>query len=137
MRRALRRADAGEPTDELDRAVLEARGLSDRTQLIADFHDRFERTAWAGLATEVDRCASTGHLGARELLGAAAGHLLEMAAGVGEQLGLTGPVVLGGGLGSSSTLVGALAEQSADAGLSAPEPLQVPPVRGTLRLART
>ncbi|MCT1602799.1 ATPase [Kocuria sp. p3-SID1433] len=137
VRRALRRADAGEPADELDRAVLEARGLSDRTQLIADFHDRFERTAWAGLAAQVDRCASTGHLGARELLGAAAGHLLEMAAGVGEQLGLTGPVVLGGGLGSSSTLVGALSEQAADAGLSAPEPLQVPPVRGTLRLART
>ncbi|MCY1684634.1 N-acetylglucosamine kinase [Kocuria sp. SL71] len=135
VRRALRRADADEPADELDRAVLEARGLAQRSELIADFHDRFERTAWAGLATHVDRCASAGHLGARELLEAAAGHLIEMAAGVAEQLSLTGPIVLGGGLGSSSILVEALAERAAAAGLSAPEPLRVPPVHGTLRLA--
>ena len=135
VRRALRRADAGDPADELDRAVLETRGLRQRTELIADFHERFERTSWAGLAAEVDRCAGTGHLGARELLESAAGHLIEMASGVGEQLGLTGPVVLGGGLGSSSILVEALAERAAAAGLSAPEPLRVPPVHGTLRLA--
>ena len=135
VRRALCRADADEPADELDRAVLETRGLGQRSELIADFHDRFERTAWAGLATHVDRCASAGHLGARELLEAAAGHLIEMAAGVAEQLSLTGPIVLGGGLGSSSILVEALAERAAAAGLSAPEPLRVPPVHGTLRLA--
>ena len=75
-------------------------------------------------------CAGLG-----ELLEAAAGHLIEMAAGVAEQLSLTGPIVLGGGLGSSTVLRDSLAEAAAAAGLSAPEPLRVPPVHGTLRLA--
>lgn len=135
VRRCLRRADAGLPVDELDRAVLSARGLDRRPELIADFHARFDRTAWAGLATEVDRCAGEGHDGALRLLEAAAEHLIDMAAGVGEQLGRTGPVVVGGGLAASSTLVGALARRAAEAGLEAPQPLRVPPVRGTLRLA--
>ena len=46
------------------------------------------------------------------------------AAGVAEQLSLTGPIVLGGGLGSSSVLRDSLAEAAAAAGLSAPEPLR-------------
>ncbi|WP_260853271.1 N-acetylglucosamine kinase [Kocuria palustris] len=134
-RRALARADSGAPADALDRAVLAARGLRRPSELIGDFHAHPDRTAWASLAAEVDRCARHGHDGARALLRTAAGELIRLAAGVGEQLGLTGPLVVGGGLTASSLLVEALADRAGGAGLAAPLPLSEPPVRGALHLA--
>lgn len=136
VRRALRRDDAAEPVDALDAAVLRASGLQRRQELIADFHGDPDRTAWARLAAQVDACAQQGHGESRQLLEQAAAELLEITAQTARQLGVKGPVVVGGGLTGSAILRAALTEGARDRGLDAPQVLEVPPVLGALHLAQ-
>lgn len=135
VRRCLSRADAGLPADALDAAVLAERGLDERRELIAAFHGAPDRSSWAGLAGALDGCARAGHEDSRRLLHEAARALAALAGGVGEQLGLRGPVVVGGGLRRSALLLDALRDEARRAGLEVPTPLTVEPLRGTLHLA--
>lgn len=136
VRRALRHHDMGLPADDLDRAVLRDRGLEAREHLIADFHSHAERTEWAGLARLVDQNATVGHQDSQELLLQAATHLVTAAKTVATQLGVTGPVVVGGGLISHSAQVRrAFEELAEDAGLTDVVVLEQDPVMGTLHLA--
>lgn len=135
VRRCLARAEAGLPVDELDAAVLADRGLGERQELIAAFHVAPDRSAWAGLSGAVDRCARAGHDDSRRLLHDAARALAALARGVAEQLGMSGPVVVGGGLRRSHLLVGALRSEARRAGLAEPTLLATEPLRGTLHLA--
>ncbi|WP_231559387.1 BadF/BadG/BcrA/BcrD ATPase family protein [Kocuria sp. ZOR0020] len=136
VRRSLRRHDMGLPADDLDCAVLQARGLDARDHLIADFHSHAERTEWAGLARLVDQNATVGHQDSQELLLQAATHLVTAAKTVVTQLGVTGPVVVGGGLISHSAQVrSAFRDLADDAGLTDVVVLEQDPVMGTLHLA--
>lgn len=136
VRRALHRADSGVPADDLDRAVVRARQLEDRTALISDFHPDPDRTEWAELATVVDRCAESGDVDARALLGRAAAELVDLAGAVAERLAVTGPVVIGGGLaGHSRCVQNAFVSLAADRGLTDIRLLDVEPVMGALHLA--
>lgn len=135
VRRCLARADAGLPVDDLDAAVLAERALGERQELIAAFHAAPDRSAWAGLSGAVDRCARAGHEDSRRLLHEAARALALLARGVGEQLGLHGPVVVGGGLRRSGLLMAALGHETRRAGLEEPTLLAAEPLRGTLHLA--
>ncbi|MDO5619188.1 N-acetylglucosamine kinase [Kocuria sp.] len=136
VRRALRRQDAQDPVDELDRAVLQARNVQTRDQLIADFHGHPERTDWAALAQVVDRCATGGHTDSSDLLVRATRHLVAAARTVADQLDLPGPVVVGGGLiAHSHHIHTAFVEQATAAGLEEVMVLGVDPVMGVLHLA--
>lgn len=136
VRRALRRHDMGLAADELDRAVVQARGLDTRDQLIADFHSHAERTEWAGLARLVDQNATAGCGDAVDLLEQASAHLVTAARTVATQLGLAGPVVVGGGLISHCAHVrNAFRRRAELAGLTGIQVLDHDPVMGTLHLA--
>lgn len=136
VRRCLHRADLELPEDGLDRAVIAARGLRTRGELIADFHPSPDRTQWAALARVVDDCAQQGHDGASDILIRATDHLVQAACAVSSQLGLNGPVVIGGGLvGHSSTVRRAFVTRAQDRGLTDVRVLDVDPVTGTMHLA--
>lgn len=136
VRRALHRHDRGLAADDLDRAVVRARGLDTRDQLIADFHGHPERTEWAGLARLVDQNASAGCGDAADLLEQASAHLVTAARSVATQLGVAGPVVVGGGLISHSAHVRSAFRRRAElAGLTGIQVLNHDPVMGTLHLA--
>ncbi|NHU85389.1 ATPase [Kocuria sp. JC486] len=136
VRRALERADRQEEADELDLAVLQARGLETRADLIADFHTHPDRTGWSELATVVDRSAGQGSQAAVELLTAAADQLLTMTQRVCQSLDLTGPVVAGGGLiQHSGTVRDRFVTRAGARGIEGVHVLDVAPVMGTLHLA--
>lgn len=87
--------------DRFARAVLGHAGVSTPTELIAAFHDRPDRTHWAGLARTVIELAPHDDA-ARELVSAAAAHLAELIITVARNLGEPLPVVVGGGLATTS-----------------------------------
>lgn len=115
------------------RAVLGHAGVSTPTELIAAFHDRPDRTHWAGLARTVIELAPHDDA-ARELVSAAAAHLVELIITVARNLGEPLPVVMGGGLATTSVGV-ELRERLGDHGLRVTL-LDREPVLGAPLLAR-
>ena len=87
--------------DRFARAVLGHAGVSTPTELIAAFHGHPDRTHWAGLARTVIELAPYDDA-ARELVSAAAAHLAELIITVARILGEPLPVVVGGGLATTS-----------------------------------
>lgn len=119
--------------DRFARAVLGHAGVDTPTELIAAFHDRPDRTHWAGLARTVIELAPHDDA-ARELVSAAAAHLVELIITVARNLGEPLPVVMGGGL--ATTSVGLeLRERLGDHGLRVTL-LDREPVLGAPLLAR-
>lgn len=119
--------------DRFARAVLGHAGVDTPTELIAAFHDRPDRTHWAGLARTVIELAPHDDA-ARELVSAAAAHLAELIITVARNLGEPLPVVMGGGL--ATTSVGLeLRERLGDHGLRVTL-LDREPVLGAPLLAR-
>jgi N-acetylglucosamine kinase-like BadF-type ATPase len=97
VRHALDRMDAGAPVDALTRTLLAQCGLSSREQLVDHFYSTQDRRYWAQRAPALVALAATGDPAAAVLLADAADALVALAARVLDRLGLTGPVVLGGG----------------------------------------
>ena len=91
-------SSAGCEPDALTRAVLEHAGVAEPADLIGAFHDRPDRTHWAGLARPVCELATSGDAVASELVAAAAGHLAELVLTVASAMDEPLPVVVGGGL---------------------------------------
>jgi glucosamine kinase len=100
VRHSLRRMNKGLEPDGLTVALLESCGVDDPNKLIALFHSEdTDRRYWAQRAAAVVETAREGLEISRQLLDQAGRDLAELAAQPVRQLGLHGPVILGGGLG--------------------------------------
>lgn len=91
--------------DAFERAVLRYAGAARPVELIAAFHDRPERSLWAGLSRVVAEHAEQGHPLAVELTAAAVQELHALVTAAAGALRGPLPVVIGGGL--ATTVVGA------------------------------
>jgi glucosamine kinase len=100
VRHSLRRMNQGLPTDVLTHALLAACGVDHPNKLIALFHSAGTgRRFWAQQARLVVDAAAAGHLESQALLDQAGKDLADLAAQVLRNLGISGPVILGSGLG--------------------------------------
>ncbi|AOT05243.1 ATPase [Arthrobacter sp. U41] len=100
VRHSLRRMNQGLEPDELTLALLASCGVDDPNKLIALFHSADTgRRYWAGRARLVVDAAAAGHAASRELVDQAGRDLAALALQAVRQLGIDGPVILGGGLG--------------------------------------
>jgi N-acetylglucosamine kinase-like BadF-type ATPase len=125
------RHDAGYPPGALGEALLAASGARDALQLIADLHARREPMEWATLASVVFETADS-DAGSREIIRRAAAELILLAGDVREALGITGPVVLAGGLLLNQPRL----EMAVRESVAMPcVRLEHPPVEGAVRLA--
>jgi N-acetylglucosamine kinase-like BadF-type ATPase len=109
VRHCLHRHDLGLEPDLLCGRLLEACGLDRPVALIARFHGAGgngpDRGYWAALARVVVAAAEAGDGAARGILDAGTAAVAEQILQVARQLGLAGPVILGGGLGAKVPLV--------------------------------
>ncbi|WP_287903839.1 BadF/BadG/BcrA/BcrD ATPase family protein [Arthrobacter sp.] len=100
VRHSLRRFNSGLEADALALALCESAGAPDVAGLIAAFHHPDKgRRYWAERSRVVVDAARGGNEGAKDILRRAADELTTLALGVLDNLGIEGPVVLGGGLG--------------------------------------
>jgi glucosamine kinase len=100
VRHALRRHDQGQEPDALTRALLADCSLADPVELIAHFHGPTGRRYWAQRSRLVVEAAAADPVAA-ELLAAAADDLARLILQVADRLDISGPVILGGGLGAN------------------------------------
>jgi glucosamine kinase len=136
VRYSLRRMNQGLPVDRLTGALLQSCGVDHPNRLIAQFHSpETGRRFWAQQARHVVEAAAAGHTEAQELLEQAGKDLAELALQVLQQLGIPGPVILGGGLGMNvAPLQNAFRRHLADAGVTDVRVLEQEPVFGVLQL---
>lgn len=136
VRHSLRRMNQGLDTDSLTTALLASCGVDHPNRLIALFHDASTgRRYWAERARLVVQAADAGHPESRELLGQAGRDLAQLAEQPLRQLGLDGPVILGGGLGMHvPRLQESFRSALAAAGFADVRVLDRDPVFGVLRL---
>lgn len=100
VRYSLTRMNQGFSMDSLTAALLENCGLGHPDRLIGLFHSRDTgRRFWAQQAQVVVEAAAQGHDWSRACLGQAGRDLSKLALQTLRQLGISGPVILGGGLG--------------------------------------
>lgn len=136
VRYSLRRMNQGQEPDALSLAVLERCGLQDPNDLIRLFHGDKGRHYWASLGSVVFDAATAGHQAAAAMIEQGGTDLAALAAEVAGQLGLTGPVIIGGGVGENQpALQDAFRRHLAAAGCTDVRVLDADPVFGTLFLA--
>ncbi len=137
VRHALRLADRGEQPDVLSRRLAADCGLQGPVQLLDHFYATPERRYWAGQAGLVFELAENGDRVCADIVTQAGAALVGLVQTVGGRLGITGPVVLGGGLivyqPRLQDLVGAGLTK---AGLGECLVLRRDPVHGAVDLAR-
>ncbi|KPN22018.1 MULTISPECIES: N-acetylglucosamine kinase [unclassified Arthrobacter] len=115
VRHALRLHDTGQQPDRLSAELLLAVGIESPDALIARFHGGTGRRYWASMARVVFDAAQEGHAPSRSIIATAARDLASLVADVAAQLGISGPVVVGGGIGVHQPLL----QELLTAGLSA------------------
>jgi N-acetylglucosamine kinase-like BadF-type ATPase len=136
VRHSLRRMNQGLEPDELTSALLTSCGVDHPNMLIALFHSPATgRRFWAQQARLVVEAADAGHAPSLALMDQAGRDLADLAAQTVRQLGIEGPVILGGGLGMNvprlqDSFRGALAA----AGITDVRVLAQEPVFGVLQL---
>lgn len=104
VRAALRDFNRNLPATELTGNLLRSCSLDQVDHLIGAFHGPAGRGYWAARAPLVFEAAGRGQPEAAAIIDAAAVHLAELAAQTARQLGLTGPIVVGGGMAASPLL---------------------------------
>lgn len=136
VRHSLRRMNKGLEPDALTAALLDSCGVDDPNELIALFHSKETgRRYWAQRAATVVETAKAGLDVSRQLLDQAGRDLAELAAQPVRQLGLDGPVILGGGLGMNvEPLQAAFRAGLAAHGITDVRVLDQEPVFGVLRI---
>lgn len=136
VRHSLRRMNQGRQPDPLTVSLLEACGLDHPNRLIALFHSpEAGRRFWAQQARLVVEAASAGDPESRALLDRAGADLAALALEVLGQLGINGPVILGGGLGMHvSALQDSFRSNLAGGGVTDVRVLDREPVFGVLQL---
>lgn len=131
VRYSLHRMDLGESVDSLTAALLDYCQLREPRDLIAHFHQGTTRRYWAAASPVIFASAQQGHAHALALVDRAAQDLADMASQVARQLGMTGPIVLGSGLGSNvAALQRAFKAHMAAAGLDDVHILAQDPIFG-------
>ncbi|WP_427018832.1 N-acetylglucosamine kinase [Pseudarthrobacter sp. P1] len=100
VRYSLQRMDRGEAPDGLTTMLLAHCGLAHPRELIAHFHQETRRY-WAATSPVVFDAAAAGHAHSLALIEEAGADLATLAATCAHRLGITGPIVLGSGLGSN------------------------------------
>ncbi|MDN3482197.1 BadF/BadG/BcrA/BcrD ATPase family protein [Arthrobacter sp. APC 3897] len=132
VRHTLRRFNLGEQPDELSAALMAACSVTDPEQLIARFHAADTgRRYWASKAAVVFDAVHQGNAAAAEIVAAAARRLGGLAADTARLLDISGPVVVGGGLGMNQPLLQDLLRQDLErAGLTGIRFLDQDPVYG-------
>ncbi len=136
VRYSLRRMNQGLPVDQLTAALLDACGVDHPNRLIALFHSpETGRRFWAQQARLVVDAAAAGHESSQELLDQAGKDLAGLALQALARLGITGPVILGSGLGMNVvSLQGAFRKYLAGDGITDVRVLDQDPVFGVLKL---
>jgi glucosamine kinase len=136
VRHSLRRMNQGLPIDPLTAALLKSCGLDHPNKLIALFHSpEAGRRFWAQQARHVVEAAAAGHQDSAGLLDQAGKDLAALAGQVLGQLGLAGPVILGGGLGMNVVpLQESFRRNLSEAGITDVRVLDQEPVFGVLEL---
>jgi glucosamine kinase len=136
VRHSLRRMNQGLEPDELTTALLASCGVDDPNKLIALFHAaNTGRRYWAQRARLVVEAAAAGHAPSQELVDQAGRDLAGLAEQTVRQLGISGPVILGGGLGMNVPRVQeAFRAALAAAGIHDVSVLAHEPVFGVLQL---
>lgn len=136
VRHSLRRMNQALAPDELTAALLRSCGVDEPGQLIALFHSaEAGRRFWAQQARLVVEAADAGHEAGRRLVDQAGRDLADLAAQAARQLGLSGPVILGGGLGMNvPRLQDAFRSSLAARGITDVQILDQEPVFGVLEL---
>lgn len=136
VRHSLRRMNQGLEPDELTSALLASCGVDHPNKLIALFHSAATgRRYWAQRARLVVEAAAAGHAASQEFIGQAGSDLASLAEQTVRQLGIEGPVILGGGLGMNVPgLQDSFRSALAAAGISDVRVLDREPVFGVLQL---
>ncbi|WP_223252920.1 N-acetylglucosamine kinase [Arthrobacter sp. AFG7.2] len=136
VRHSLRQMNRGLPVDQLTAALLQSCGVSDPNRLIALFHSpKTGRRFWAQQARHVVDAAAGGHPESQALLDQAGKDLADLALQVLAQLGISGPVILGGGLGMNvAPLQHSFRRHLAGSGVTDIRVLEQEPVFGVLQL---
>ncbi|MGP4033715.1 N-acetylglucosamine kinase [Pseudarthrobacter sp. 1C304] len=98
VRYSMDRANRGQDIDLLTRGLLDYCGLTAPEELISLFHGTAGRHYWADTSRLVFDTACAGHSPSLAIIDSGANHLAGQAATVAARIGMTGPVVLGGGL---------------------------------------
>lgn len=136
VRSTLRGFNREEPPGELSRLVLEANKVSSPDELIGLFHGATDRRYWAQQSPLVFAAHAAGDPLAQEIIDAAVDYVLGALKDVSGVLGIAGPVVIGGGLGSNEPLYQhRLRTALSGSGLEDIRFLDVDPVLGALFLA--
>jgi N-acetylglucosamine kinase-like BadF-type ATPase len=130
VRLIMSRAEAEEPLGELGTALLSATGARDPRELVRELHALREPMQWAALSSLIFDSAD-GDSGARDLIQRAAFELARLVEMVRRDLGISGPVVLAGGL----LLHQPRLESAVRAEIGDCLRLEEPPVEGAVRLA--
>jgi glucosamine kinase len=137
VRHALAVVDRRGRPDQLTERLTADCGLQQPGQLLDHFYANQERRYWAGRSALVFELAGAGDPAAIRLVDVAADALADIAAMVGSALGITGPVVLAGGLLVHQPRLQLGVQQRLLArGLTDIQVLDRDPVHGALRLAR-
>lgn len=137
VRHALHQADRGLPADPLSEAIAAASGVSTAYEVLGKFYAEPVRRDWAGRSKVVFDLARSGDEAAARIVADTAQAIIVQIAAVAGQLGLTGPVALGGGLiVNQPALQDAVRAGLADRGITGVEPLTREPVFGAVYLAR-
>jgi N-acetylglucosamine kinase-like BadF-type ATPase len=115
---------------------MESCGVDHPNRLIALFHSPDTgRRFWAQQARHVVAAAAGGHRASLDLLDRAGQDLADLALQVLNQLGISGPVILGGGLGMNvAPLQEAFRRHLESAGMTDVRVLDQEPVFGVLQL---
>lgn len=98
VRSALHEANLGLRPGKLTTALLEHTGCTVPEQLISQFHQNSERGVWAGCAPLVFDALEAQDPNAEKILAAAVQHAAGLVKDVADQLKISGPVVIGGGV---------------------------------------
>lgn len=136
VRHSLRRMNQGHQPDQLTVALMEACRVDHPNRLIALFHSPDTgRRFWAQQARLVVEAAAAGHPDSSQLLDQAGADLAALALEVLGQLGIKGPVILGGGLGMHvPALQDSFRARLAEGGVTDIRVLDREPVFGVLQL---
>ena len=136
VRYSLRQMNQGQPADQLTSALLQSCGVEHPNKLIALFHSPHGgRRFWAQQARHVVEAAAGGHPASQAMLDQAGRDLAGLALQVLDQLRITGPVILGGGLGMNvAPLQESFRRHLESAGVMDVRVLDQEPVFGVLQL---
>jgi N-acetylglucosamine kinase-like BadF-type ATPase len=136
VRHSLHRMNLGLEPDRLTRALLDKCGLSEPNELIAHFHGGTGRRYWAAMSPLVFEAAAAGHPESLAMIQTAGRDLAALATQCARLLKISGPIVLGSGLGSNQPpLQAAFKAHLAEAGLTDVRVLEQDPIFGVLKLA--